>query len=106
MKTKVFYILRYIGVACVLGIMVCGFQNRLPWSWIAIGLMVPAIGIDVLLVIRDKQTISSLWRDFIPRWLDFAVLFIVAVTSFVLLGPVGFALVSFGFLLGHLEGDF
>ena len=106
MKTRTIHLLRYIGIACVLGIMLCGLANRQPWAWISIGLMVPAIGIDVLLVIKKKQTISSLWREFIPRWLDFAILGIVAVTCFVLLGPVGFALVSFGFLLGHLEGDF
>ena len=100
MSTRGTNVTRYIGCGTVLAFIVlalCGL------TWWALAFMVISIGIDAGLMLKDKTSISSVWRGFLPKWADYVLLAVLGGLTWWLVGPLTFVILAAGVTIGHLE---
>ena len=91
-----------IGAGFLLGALVVAFMGQ-PWTALAILLGVGIL--DIVLVMKDKDTISNWIHELFDTRIDKFIIIGFLVYVYFTFGPVAFLPYCIGAIIGHLFGD-
>jgi hypothetical protein len=95
-------IMSYVRYAGVFALLFAFMFAALQWTWTALVLLLVTGLLDIALVIFKEDTISQWIHGLFPKQVDFVVVILIVVFTWLICGPTAFLPVMLGVIAGHL----